>query len=267
MDVLYLAGLAIVQGITEFLPVSSSGHLILVPLFMGTPDHTLVLDVAVHVGTLGAVVIYLWRDVLSMITGFARVIKGQSDPGARLLGLLIVATLPVIAAGFILNHFYPDGIRSLKVIGWTTLLFGLLLLITDQLGMTLRRIEHLKIGDAIIIGILQVLALIPGTSRSGICMTAARMMGMERPDAARFAMLLGIPAILGAGTLKAYELWRTGNASLTADAIFAAGLSLGAALIAIAFMMAWLRRATFTAFAVYRLLLGGFLLTLAYGYL
>jgi len=192
--------------------------------------------------------------------------RGQSDPGARLIGFLIIGTLPVIAAGFFLNHFHPEGIRSLTVIGWSTLLFGLLLLMADQFGMTLRRIEHLRFGDAIIIGFAQTLALIPGTSRSGICMTAARIMGMERLDAARFAMLLGIPAILGAGTLKGYELWKLEDAQLTADAVLAAGLSLGTALISIAVMMAWLRRATLTIFAIYRLLLGGFLLTLAYGF-
>ena len=266
MDVLYLAILAIVQGVTEFLPVSSSGHLVLVPLFMGVADHQLILDVAVHVGTLGAVVLYLWRDIFRMITGLGRLMKGQYDPGARLAGFLILGTLPVIVAGFFLNHFYPEGIRSLKVVGWTTLLFGLLLMITDQIGMTLRRIEHLKVGDVIIIGVAQAVSLIPGTSRSGICMTAARMLGMERVEAARFAMLLGVPTILGAGTLKGYELWRLGDAQLTADVFLAAGLSLGTALVSIALMMAWLRRATFTIFGLYRLLLGGFLLTLAYGF-
>ena len=128
LDILYLIILAIVQGVTEFLPVSSSGHLALVPLFVGVPDHTLMFDVAVHVGTLGAVVLYLWRDIFSMFVGLFRLIKGQSDPGVQLLGLLIFGTLPVIAAGFILNHFYPEGLRGLKVIGWSTFIFGLLLM-------------------------------------------------------------------------------------------------------------------------------------------
>ena len=173
----------------------------------------------------------------------------------------------MVAAGFALNHYYPGGIRGLEVIGWTTLGFGVLLLVTDQIGMTLRRIEHLRLGDAVIIGIVQALALIPGTSRSGICMTAGRMMGMERQDAARFAMLLGIPAITGAGVLKGYELWKLGDAQLTADVFMAAGLALATALIAIALMMAWLKRASFTPFAVYRIILGGFLLALAYGFI
>ena len=265
MDFIHLAVLALVQGVTEFLPVSSSGHLILVPLFMNVPDQGILLDVAVHIGTLGAVLIYLWRDVFAMVGGLGRMLKGRRDPGARLAGLLVVGTLPVVIAGFALNHYLPEGIRGLKVIGWTTLGFGVLLLIADKAGMTLRRIEHLRMGDVLIIGLVQTLALIPGTSRSGICMTAGRMMGMERRDVARFSMLLGIPAIAAAGVRKGWELYKAGNAQLTADAFLAAGMSFAAALVAIAVMMAWLRRASFTVFGVYRLFLGGFLLAVAYG--
>jgi len=264
VDIIHLAVLALVQGITEFLPVSSSGHLVLVPLFMQVPDQGLLMDVAVHVGTLGAVLLYLWRDVWAMVGGLGRVMKGRRDPGAKLAGFLVIGTIPVVIAGFALNHYVPGGIRGLEVIGWTTLGFGVLLLIADQIGMTLRRIEHLRFGDVLIIGIVQALALIPGTSRSGICMTAGRMMGMERRDSARFAMLLGIPAITGAGVLKGWELYKAGNAQLTGDAILAAGLSLVAALIAIALMMAWLRRASYTIFGVYRVVLGVFLLLIAY---
>ena len=266
MDVVHLIVLAAVQGVTEFLPISSSGHLVLVPLFMDVPDQGLMLDVAVHVGTLFAVVVYFSRDVWGMFTGFLSLLRGRKDPHGRLLGLLIVGTIPVIAAGFVLNQYYPDALRSIKVIGWTTFGFGILLLISDQFGMTLRRIEHLRIGDVLVVGVVQVLALIPGTSRSGICITAARMMGMERQDAARFAMLLGIPAIAGAGVLKGHELWQMGDVRLTLDVFIAGGLSMLMALISIALMMVWLRRATFTIFAVYRLLLGGFLLVVAYGY-
>jgi len=142
-----------------------------------------------------------------------------------------------------------------------------LLMVTDQLGMTLRRIEHLGIGEVLVIGTAQILALIPGTSRSGICMTAARVLGMERADAARFSMLLSIPVIIGAGTLKGYELWKSGDSALTSDAFVGAGLSLVTALIAIALMMTWLRRATFTPFAIYRIILGIALLGYAYNWI
>lgn len=267
MPLFHLAILALVQGITEFLPISSSGHLVLVPVFLDVPDQGLLLDVAVHVGTLGAVMLYLWRDIWNMLSGIMLMLRGRSDPGAKLAGFLILATLPVIGAGYALNHYYPGGIRGVEVIGWTTLGFGIVLYISDQVGMTVRRIEHMGIGDVLFIGIAQVLALVPGTSRSGICMTAARVLGMERSDAARFAMLLSIPTIVGAGSLKGYELWQSGNVALTSDAFVGAGLSFVAALITIIVLMAWLRRATFTPFAIYRIILGAGLIGFSYGWL
>jgi undecaprenyl-diphosphatase len=267
VTVLHIVVLAVVQGITEFLPVSSSGHLVLVPIFTQWPDQGLVMDVAVHVGTLLAVMLYFWRDMMMMALGLWRFLRGRKDPGAKLAGLIVLSTIPVIAAGYYLNKHYPDAFRSITVIGWTTLGFGILLFIADKFGMTLRRVEHLRIGDALLIGIAQVLALIPGTSRSGITMSAARLIGMERPDAARFSMLMSIPVILGAGTLKMRELIVQGNAQLTNDAFMAGGLAFIAALITIAVLMAWLRRASFTPFVIYRVILGGGLLAIAYGWL
>jgi len=264
LPLLHLAVLAVVQGITEFLPISSSGHLVLVPIFTGWEDQGLLMDVAVHVGTLGAVMLYLWRDIWSILAGLGSLVKGKRHPGSRLLGHLILGTIPIIGAGYLVNEYYGDAFRSLMVIGWTTFGFGVLLYICDKYGMTIRRIEHLSLGATLFIGLSQCLALIPGTSRSGITMTAARILGYERPDAARFSMLLSIPAILGAGTLKGLELYQSGNAQLTGDAMMAAGLAFGTALVAIALMMAWLRRATFTPFVIYRLLLGAALLALAY---
>jgi len=170
-------------------------------------------------------------------------------------------------AGYGLNQYGIDGLRSLNVIAWATLGFGLVLWITDQAGMTLRRVEHLGVSDAVIIGLAQVLALIPGTSRSGITMSAARMLGMERRDAARFSMLLSIPTIIGAGALKGFELYQSGDTRLTSDAIFAAGLAFVTALIAIFILMAWLKRSSFTPFVIYRIILGVGLLGLSYGYL
>ncbi len=265
MPTLHLVVLALIQGITEFLPVSSSGHLVLAPRLLHWPDQGLALDVAVHVGALGAVVIYLWRDIWEMLVGLTRVLRGRRDKGGKLAALVIVATLPVIGAGFALNHYMPAGIRSLEVIAWATLGGGILLYLADNIGMTLRRMEHLEVSDALIIGLAQALALIPGTSRSGITMTAGRILGMERRDAARFSMLLSIPAIFGAGGLKGWELYQAGNAELTADAFIAAGLAFISALIAIALMMAWLKRSTFAPFVIYRILLGVALLAVVHG--
>lgn len=267
MPVLHIVVLALVQGVTEFLPVSSSGHLALVPIVTGWPDQGLTMDVGVHVGTLGAVLLYFWRDVLGMSKGMLMALGGRVDAHAKLAGLLIIATIPVVLAGYGLNQMGMEVFRSLNVIAWATLGFGLLLWITDRAGMTLRRIEHLGISDGLIIGIAQVLALIPGTSRSGITMSAARMLGMERRDAARFSMLLSIPTIIGAGTLKGYELYQAGDARLTSDVMFAAGIAFITALIAIVVLMAWLRRSSFTPFVIYRIILGVGLLGLSYGYI
>ncbi len=265
MHLLHIAVLALIQGITEFLPISSSGHLVMVPPLTGWPDQGLIIDVAVHIGTLGAVVVYFWRDLWAMVAGILRALTGRKDPAARLAVQIVLATLPVIAAGYALNHFMPQGIRSLTVVAWATLGFGIVLLITDKLGMTIRRIEHLGFGDTFVIGMAQILALIPGTSRSGITMSAARILGFERADAARFSMLLSIPAILGAGTLKGLELYQSGSAELTSAAILAAALAFITALVAITLLMAWLRRSTFTPFVIYRVILGGILLGFAYG--
>ncbi len=264
MTELHILVLALVQGITEFLPISSSGHLVLVPVFGGWEDQGLLMDVAVHVGTLGAVMIYFWRDLWHMVRGVLRFTKGKRDPGARLAALVVLGTLPVIAAGYFLNKYIGPELRTVEVIGWTTLGFGFLLYMADNMGLTIRRVEHTGIADALIIGIAQCLALIPGTSRSGITITAARFLGYERLDAARFSMLLSIPAILGAGTLKGWELYEAGNIQLTNDAMSAAGLAFVAAFVAIAIMMAWLKRASFTPFFIYRLVLGCGLLYYAY---
>jgi undecaprenyl-diphosphatase len=260
-----LVVLAIVQGITEFLPISSSGHLILVPIVFGWPDQGLMLDVAVHVGTLGAVMLYFWRDMAAMAVGLVHLAGGKWNAGAKLALMVIIATVPVVLVGFELNRYYPEGIRGMVVIGWATLGFGVLLYVADRLGATTRRVEGLGAPHAMVIGLSQVFALIPGTSRSGITMTAARMLGFDRSEAARFSLLLSIPTILGAGLLKGKELYEAGNAQLTSDAVTAAGLALVSALVAIWAMMRWLRRATFTPFVVYRILLGLVLLVFAYG--
>lgn len=266
MPILHLVILALVQGITEFLPISSSGHLVLVPVFLDWPDQGLMIDVAVHVGTLFAVMVYLYKDVGAMIGGLGRAARGRSDPGAKLFMYLVLGTIPVVIAGFLLETYAPDMFRSVIVIGWTTLGFGLLLWIADRVGLTVRRIEHLGISDVLIIGLAQCLALIPGTSRSGITMTAARFVGMERPDAARFSLLLSIPVIIAAGTLAGRKIYMTGSGELAADAFVAAGLAFVTALIAIAVMMAWLKRASFTPFVIYRIVLGIGLLVVAYGF-
>ncbi len=265
MALLHIVVLALIQGITEFIPISSSGHLVLVPVFTDWPDQGMVFDVATHVGTLGAVLIYFWRDIGAMLLGLGRLLKGRSDPGARLAWYLIVGTLPAVAVGFAIDRYVGGGLRTLTVVAWTLPAYAIVLFITDKMALTVRRIEHLRILDVIVIGCAQALALVPGTSRSGITISAARLLGMERSEAARFSMLLSIPAILGAGTLKGWDLYEAGGIEqLTGDVMLAMGLSFVIGLAAIAVLMAWIRRSTFTPFVVYRLLLGAGLLVLLY---
>ena len=266
MPFIYLVFLAVTQGITEFLPISSSSHLILVAKFFNITGRSLTLDVAMHVGTLGAVLMYLWRDIAMIVIGIFNRFRGIKSHGSTLFFWLVIGTMPVLGAGYILNQVYPDGILSIRLIAWTTFIFGVLLILADKIGMTFRRIEHLTFGDIICIGIAQAVALIPGTSRSGICMTAARILGMERTDAARFSMLLSIPVIIGAGSLKGYELLQYGNPNYTNEILAGAFLSFIVALLSIWLMMAWLRRANFTPFGIYRILLGGCLLGFSYSW-
>ena len=258
--------LAIVQGITEVLPVSSQAHLLLVPALTGWNGPAPSIDVAVHVGTLCAVIAYLWRESWSMVVGlwrFARTRRG--NPGIRLIGLLILGTIPVVVAGYLLMEATGGaGLRSIEVIAWTTLGFGLLLYAIDKTCLTVRRMEHLGAGSAIVIGLFQVLALLPGTSRAGITMTAARLLGYERPDAARFSMLLSIPTLIASGVLVGMDLYRAGNTGLGLAPILATVLAFVTALLAIAAMMSWLKHASFAPFAVYRVLVGIFLLVWLY---
>ncbi|SDG55174.1 undecaprenyl-diphosphate phosphatase [Roseospirillum parvum] len=264
MSLLQIVVLAVVQGITEFLPISSSGHLILVPVAFDWPDQGVLLDVAVHVGTLVAVMIYFWRDVGAMLAGLGRLLRGKFDPGARLAAMVVLGTLPVVGAGLALKDMIGDDLRSLTVIGWTTLGFGIALWLADRAGMTVRRVDHLTWRDALLIGLAQCLALVPGTSRAGITMTAARVLGYERADSARFSMLLSIPTILAAGTLAGLEVQASGDLQLSHDMILAGALSCLVALAAIALMMAWLKHAGFTPFVLYRIALGSLLLWIAY---
>lgn len=267
MSELQIAVLALVQGITEFLPISSSGHLILVPILTGWPDQGLLLDVAVHVGSLGAVMLYFRADVGVMLRGLREWrSRGLLDePGRRLIALVAVGTLPVIIAGLALKTIGTEGLRSPAVIGWATLGFGLVLYAADRLGPRKRMVRDMGFGAALGIGLAQVLALIPGTSRSGITMTAARALGYRRDEAARFSMLLSIPTILAAGALLTLDLIELGLSRIGLQALSAALLAFLSAWLAIALLMRWLQRATFTPFVVYRCVLGVILLLYAYG--
>ena len=256
--------LAIVQGITEFLPISSSGHLILVPALTGWPDQGLATDVMVHVGSLFAILVYFWRDVLRLMSGVLDLAKRRWTTDAKLAVYIAAATIPAVIFGLVLKATgFLDSIRGIEIVAWNALIFGLLLLIADRIGPQVNVMENMTFRTAMLIGLAQALALIPGTSRSGITMAAARYLGDTRPEAARFSFLLGIPAIAGAGLLTVLDLESSG-AGVSSDALLAAAFTFVSALIAIAFLMAVVKRLSFLPFVIYRFLIAGFLFVLAY---
>ena len=259
MPLTHLIILSLIQGLTEFLPVSSSGHLIIVPNILSWRDQGLIIDVAVHAGSLLAVVIYLWRDLWSMTAALIDFRNLRENPNLKLAQIIIIASLPVMAAGFIVSLFVGDFARNLEIIGWATLGFGILLGLSDKIGMTLNELKHMQFLDGILIGISQALALIPGASRSGLTITMARFLGYNRSAAARFSLLLAIPAILGASTLKGIELAQSQNAILSIDVAIVIMISFVAAFASISIMMNWLNKAGFMPFVIYRVVLGTFI--------
>lgn len=266
MNTFHLLLLALIQGITEFLPVSSSGHLILLPRLLGVEDQGLMLDVAVHVGTLGAVMLYFWRDMLTLVAGLGHVLTGRlSSPQARLFLLLGFATIPVIIAGLLLKVAgVMDSLRNIEVIGWTMLIFGVVLYVADRKGPETKRAEGWTWRDALIMGLAQMVALIPGTSRSGITITAARGLGYTRTQAARLSMLMSVPTIMASGVLLGKDVVEAGDWSLLKEASIAAALAFVAALLALTLMMRLLKSTSFTPYVIYRIGLGTVLLWVAY---
>lgn len=266
MSLLYLFIVAIVQGITEFLPISSSGHLILLPMLTGAQDQGQAIDVAVHVGTLGAVILYFWRDVRIGLLGTPRMLIGKIDtPGSKLAFLLLVATLPVVLIGLVLKVTgLSDAMRNPTVIGWTMLFFGLVLYWFDQKSPAEKGESDWNLRDALKLGFWQAVALIPGTSRSGITITGARALGYTRADGAKIAMLMSIPTILASGILLGAEVVGDADWQMLKYAGIGALFAFGAALLALTLMMRLLRSVSFTPYVIYRVILGAVLLVISY---
>jgi len=264
MPLFHLVLVALIQGVTEFLPVSSSGHLVLLPLLTGLEDQGVVIDVAAHVGTLFAVVIFFWRDVRSALLGIGSLVRGRVDSqGAWLALCLLIATVPVVLVGLVLSLTgLAEALRSVTVIGWTMLVFGLLLYWADQRAEQKKGLDKLSLKDALRLGLWQVLALIPGTSRSGITITGALVHGYSRTEGARIAMLMSIPVIAASGLLAGLD--PIGGHVPFRDAAIVAVLSFLAALAALTLMMRLLRSVSFTPYVIYRVLLGLVLLYLGY---
>ena len=261
MSFLQLLIIAVVQGVTEFLPISSSGHLILIPKLTDLPDQGPLIDVAVHVGTLAAIIVYFWRDARGLARGGLATVGVGSAPAERRLFLYIAAgTVPAILLGlFLKTGGYLEGFRSTTLVAVNLIVYGVLLGIADRFGRQVKSFEDVTLRDAIIVGLAQALALIPGTSRSGVTMTAARFLGYTRFESARFSFLLSIPAIAGAGLLAVFDL-ADATRQMQVDALIAGALTFVAAILTMVFLMNFLKRASMMVFVIYRIAMGAALL-------
>lgn len=259
MTTLQIVVLALIQGISEFLPVSSSAHLALAgQLIADWRDQGLAFDAAVHAGTLAAVIGYFRAD----LAGLARAGLGRQAAPAerRLLVVLAIATLPALLAGALLAGFIENALRAPLVIAVTTIVFGVLLGLADRYGRGQRSVEQIGVREAVWIGLAQMLALVPGTSRSGVTITAGLALGLSREAAARFSFLLSIPIIAAAGAWG--FLTGLGDGARFEPGVFLLGALVagGFAWLTIALFMAWLKRFGMLPFVIYRLVLGAFLL-------
>ncbi|ASK33765.1 undecaprenyl-diphosphate phosphatase [Alloalcanivorax mobilis] len=258
MDAMQAFILALVQGFTEFLPISSSAHLILPSQILGWPDQGLAFDVAVHLGTLLAVVVYYRRDLWAMTTGAGRgLVERRMNPDLKLGLLVVLATLPAVLGGFLAKDLIEHQLRSAWVIATTTVVFGVLLWLADRAGKRTRGMDSMGVRSALLIGLAQAVALIPGTSRSGITMTAALALGFRREQAAHFSFLLSVPVILGAGLLKIVDLVESSTPVHWGYMALGVVVSAATAYVTIVFFLKLLERLGMFPFMVYRLILGG----------
>lgn len=263
LEWIQIISLALIQGLTEFLPISSSGHLVLMPQLFGWPDQGLAFDVAVHIGTLSAVLLYFRQDVWLMTRDWSQsLISRQPTSNSRLAWWIIFATIPAVVFGLFINGGLEEALRNPLIIAATTIGFGALLWWSDVKGKQVRDEYNLGFKDIMIIGFAQALALIPGTSRSGITITAALMLGLTREAAARFSFLLSIPIILGAGLLKLKDLIESHHPVQWDAMIGGTIISAVSAYIIIALFLKWISNIGMAPFAWYRFALGALLLYL-----
>jgi undecaprenyl-diphosphatase len=268
MSLFQVIVLALVQGLTEFLPISSSAHLALAPWLLGWKDQGLTFDIALHFGTLLAVLLYFFRDWLQILAAGFGVQWGpdselRSNP--RLLWFLAAASAPVGVAGLMLKDYAENSLRNPVVIGCMLIAVGLVMAAGEQRGRLTRRIDSIRLRDALWIGLAQALAVVPGTSRSGITIAAGLFRDLDREAAARFSFLLSTPAIAGAALLAFLDLQAQGGIPPEARTAFLLGVVLSAltGCAAIAFLLRYLRTRSLRPFVLYRIVFGIIVLALA----
>ncbi|HJL92458.1 MAG TPA: undecaprenyl-diphosphate phosphatase [Woeseiaceae bacterium] len=260
MATMQIIMLAVVQGVTEFLPISSSGHLILVPRIIGFQDQGIIFDVAVHLGSLVAVCLYFRDDLYFMLKSIPSNFKlNTAEKGPRLFSFLLIATLPAAILGFLLSDWIEVNLRNPIVIASTLAFYGILMWAADSMGSKKISLDDMKFSDAIIIGLSQALALIPGTSRSGITMTAALILGVKRTDAARFSFLLSIPIIGLASGYKLLMILFNNISVIWSELLLGMMVSMIIAYLSIGVFMGFIKRIGLMPFALYRIALSGFI--------
>lgn len=252
--------MAILRGASEVLPIDFSAHGVLVSWLICWPTRGNLLTAAADGGILVALLVYFWRDMAQMLRSMVRILRGKRDPGGRLVLQLLLGSLPAFVVVFVLRQVLMVALTQPIYVAVLLVAFALVLYVADQAGLTVRRLEQMNIGQALVVGFFQGLAILPGVSRIGIAATVGRILGYERMDAARFALLLTIPWMAMSGAYRVY-LGLAAREAADAKAALLTGAGAGiTALVATAFLMYWLRRGSFTLFAVYRVLLGGALI-------
>tara|TARA_B100000029_G_scaffold48972_1_gene44760 strand:- start:294 stop:1061 length:768 start_codon:yes stop_codon:yes gene_type:complete len=245
--------LSVIQGVSEFLPVSSAAHLVLISKYYAFNNQNLLIDICLHLGSLLAIVVYFIKDLSNFLKNKNFLIK------------ILIGTIPIIPAGYIL---YQTGLiyqlRSLEVIGWMSLIFGVLLYISDKSNISKKIENNFDSKSAIFIGIFQVLALIPGVSRAGITITSGRLLGFNRFDAAKISFFLSIPTLTAASVLGIYNIYKEGSADLNFLAIIAVIFSFIFSYITIALFLSFVKRFSLNIFVIYRIILSLFILMIAY---
>lgn len=266
MDIFRAIILGIVQGLSEPLPISSSAHLLLLPWILNWPEHSLTFDVALHGGTALAILVYFWRDWLELIGAFFASLRDRSLSGdyhRRLVWYIVVASIPAALAGLLFESTIEEILREPVIVAPLLMIMGIVLLIADRTSSHSRSLSEIRLSDAVIIGLAQTLALVPGVSRSGITITMGLFRQMNRADAARFSFLMSGPIVMGAFLYKMLGLLRKGLPEGEATA-FVVGIVV-AALVgygAIRFLLGYVQKNSFNLFIYYRLAFGGIILGL-----
>lgn len=264
MDLVEAVILGIVQGITEWLPISSTAHLRIVPAIMGRPDPGAAFTAVIQLGTVLAVLIYFGRDLLEALRGWLGSFRGGEaarTKEARLGWAVFVGSIPIVIAGLLFRHKIENEWRSLEVIGWMLIVVGLLLGLVDRLAPKKRDADQVKVIDGLAIGLAQVVSLVPGASRSGSTMIGAMLMGFDRASAARVSFLLSVPSITAAGVFNAMEHRDMFTGPMASAVYVSTAVSFISGYLTIAFLINFLKKRSLAVFVVYRLALGILLLT------